>query len=615
MTKEKSRGFGRQTFAPLLMFILAAAPMAAASLELHLETPGGERPASDYFSPADQISLNELQVPVDNPSVEPLAPLQDANLAPQLSPDKKTPALIRASPSPENPVSQTADSARKRWMAKNIAQVKQFLGRLIKNSASGSLEERMVQGQFFDQVLSEDGGAQNAEVDLSPTSFPEGLTRADLNRATSHFLADWIKFGLKSSDLARALPRIVFKDKSKKKDWEILAKTLIKNPGSSRRIFWYIYNNLEQIVFSEKSSRERAAVASHAAKRYARFFAQAAQDKSLPAFFRSQAAESEKLLADGSLVQALLLERQSHNQLISLNALIPKDADHAESGEDGLMIPSWEIPPPTTQAEREKIREERGEQETRSYAMPDAIKEIAVSAFVAQKALARTGILGQHPFSEKFKERIQGELKDVFSYVRSSFLYDDSFVTRIRDFTIFKGFFKGKKRKICSRALHEGLDMVERAGQLVIRAHFLTDILDEEVLRAVKASIEDYWRGEFSYRGKNYRIETDISFEPIDSGKMIAENVLQLLDGGNANSHVNGPVFYLERNFEYGVPAHEFGHILGLNDEYVETYDFSRHSLEALVTMNSLMNSSQTGEALPRHFKTVYQLQRRRAGK
>ena len=628
MTQEKSRGLARKTFAAVLASILAAAPLKAAPLEFPLEAPAGERPANENFSPSVPVSFNELESPLENLDFEPRAPVQDAKLAPQLSEGEKNPSLIRDIPSlgqektsairnefSASPVRQAANPGRKRRMAENIIRVKQALGRWIKKFSSGNLEDEAEEGQVFDRLLSEDGAARNAQADLPPTSFPESLGQADLNRAASVALADEIKSGLESPHLAGALSRLVFKDKPKKGDWEILAKALKKNPGISPIIFLSVYNNLESIVFSEKPAWERAAVASYVAKRYARFLAQAAQEKSLPAFFRNRAAESEKVLADGSLVQALILARQAHNKLIPLNALIPKDAKDAESGEDGLMIPSWEIPQPTTRSEREKIREEKGARQTILYAMPDTVKEIAAYSFAAEQALSRIKILGGRSFSEKFKERIQDDLKKTFSDVRSLFFYDDSLVTRFRNITIFKGFLKRKTRKTCSRAIHEGLQMVERSGNFVIRAHFLTDIPDEAVLRAVKASIEDYWRGEFSYRGKNYRIETQVSFEPIASRKMIAENVLQLLDGGNANSSVSGSIVSLQRDFNYGTPAHEFGHILGLNDEYFETYDFSRHALESLVTMDSLMNSSGTGETLPRHFKTAYQLQRRRAGK
>ncbi|MDD5656808.1 MAG: hypothetical protein PHF00_06090 [Elusimicrobia bacterium] len=160
---------------------------------------------------------------------------------------------------------------------------------------------------------------------------------------------------------------------------------------------------------------------------------------------------------------------------------------------------------------------------------------------------------------------------------------------------------------------NKGLRLVPEPGGFRVEADFQTDIRDPEVRRVVKASIEDYWRGEFSYGGKTLRLRARVTIRPLAEGEPFAPERLQLVDGKDADltSVTSESRVTLSRLFRYDTPAHEFGHVLGLVDDYREDYDPGTRSAVYTRLPGSLMSSSD-GSLQPRHLKLAYQLLRRR---
>ncbi len=601
----------RAALALICLFPMAAAAIESGPSEIRLDAGNG----ISALAPT-AFTLSKVQSPLGDLDFKSSVSIQGTGIPRSLSIGEKIPAKNkkpRKSALLAGPIAAPANHGASRFAnrraAKDIDRAQKALKKMEKTSKSGSLEDGAAQGAALERALAGNGEVLKVGVDFPPTSMPEGFSQAELNWDTSDVLSDWLKSD--SPDLAKPFPRLIFSDNPPKKDWDILAQTLRKNPGVSATIFLYIYGNLEFIAFTDAPAHERAAFASYAADRYARFLARAAQNKSLPNFFREQAKKSGKSLADGTLVQSLILARQAKNKLLTLNALLPKDAEHDESAEDGMMISPWEIPQPTEKSKRGKIG---GQKTTIWKTFDDLLEPLVSGASKAAKTLSMESLLLHRQFSEKFQELIQSKLSNNFSNLRSDVSLYDDIVKRLHNTTIWKGFFPGKERKLYSRARWKGLKLIESPNGFIIRAHFLTDIANQGVLQAVKTSIEDYWRGKFSYRGKNYQIKTEVSFEPIDPEKDVPGDALQIRDSGNRNSHVHDSIIYLERRFDYATPAHEFGHILGLADEYQETYDFIQHQLVSVSQLNSLMSDHAAGAVLPRHFKTVYQLLRRRVG-
>lgn len=599
----------RAALALICLFPMAAAAIESGPSEIRLDAGNG----ISALAPT-AFTLSNVQSPLGDLDFKSPVSIQDTGIPRSLSIEEKIPAKNkkpRKSALPAGPIAAPANHGASRFSnqraAKDIDRAQKALKKMEKTSKSGSLEDGAAQGAALERALAGNGETLKVGADFPPTSMPEGFSQSELNWATSDVLSDWLKSD--SPDLAKPLPRLIFSDNPPKKDWDILAQTLRKNPGVSATISWYIYGNLNFIAFADAPAHKRAAFASYAADRYARFLAQAAQNKSLPNFFREQAKKSGKSLADGTLVQALILARQAQARLKAIATLIPKSSENPES-KNGIPTVPWKIPAPTKKSERGKTTE----QGNFDISFHEIDADIAMDFFNAERLLSRDKILLERKFSEKIQERVYRKIEDGILKLRGFIPEYDGKIKRFLDWTIWNGFFPKKERKIESRARHQGLEFIEYPkGRIVIRAHFLTNIDNQDALGTVKSSIEDYWRGKFSYRGATYKVKTEVSFEPINRGKNIPVGALELRDGGNEQSHVEGSVLVLGRVFGYSVPAHEFGHILGLTDEYQETYDFERHRRVTATWPDNLM-ASQKGVVLPRHLKTVYQLLRRRVG-
>ena len=78
---------------------------------------------------------------------------------------------------------------------------------------------------------------------------------------------------------------------------------------------------------------------------------------------------------------------------------------------------------------------------------------------------------------------------------------------------------------------------------------------------------------------------------------------MRLIEG--TESYANGSTIGLSRDLGYSAPAHEFGHILGLDDEYTEEYSGETGHLTTVQNQGSLMGS-HTGDVLERHLLQVY---------
>jgi hypothetical protein len=156
------------------------------------------------------------------------------------------------------------------------------------------------------------------------------------------------------------------------------------------------------------------------------------------------------------------------------------------------------------------------------------------------------------------------------------------------------------------------LRLMTEPGGYRVEADFETDIQDDAVLKTVKESIEDYWQGRFDWQGRELSFRVAVSIKRLSPGQEFSEGSLRLWDGHDGISHAMPDGIVLSRGLGYNTPAHEFGHIMGLADEYREGYD---HELMAGVYLEneaSLMGHWK-GKVLPRHLKTAYQLLRRRS--
>lgn len=154
---------------------------------------------------------------------------------------------------------------------------------------------------------------------------------------------------------------------------------------------------------------------------------------------------------------------------------------------------------------------------------------------------------------------------------------------------------------------------VERRGDLyVLSASFETHIDNPAAVAAFRRSIESYWNGRFSENGSEKRLETRVAVRSLRPDEDFSPASLRLLDG-KTTSYAGRDSITLSRKFRFDVPAHEFGHILGLPDEYVDEYRPDEMLILTEQDESSLMASIE-GLVLPGHIERVVALLRK-AGK
>ncbi|MDD5657132.1 MAG: hypothetical protein PHF00_07745 [Elusimicrobia bacterium] len=241
-------------------------------------------------------------------------------------------------------------------------------------------------------------------------------------------------------------------------------------------------------------------------------------------------------------------------------------------------------------------------------------EDIAAARANFERVLERWRLAcGTPRFSAGLRDKLKRRLDMFLEELRPWLPFALSQVTR---FTGPSGTFAKTLRPDRRTILHvpssPALRLSPESEGFLLRATFETDIQDPRVLAAVKASIEGYWRGRFELNGKTRGLRTEIAFKTLAPDENFSPDGLRLTDGGG-REYINRAGAWgilLAGKLEHATPAHEFGHVIGLADEYIETYDAEARSGVHTQFPGSLMGS-RTGKILPRHLKKACLLLRR----
>jgi hypothetical protein len=312
---------------------------------------------------------------------------------------------------------------------------------------------------------------------------------------------------------------------------------------------------------------------------------------------------------------AALNELMHHRQAAGLFGALQQKAVSlvAPSQQGDYAADRWSIQPPLPAAQRGTAPDQ---EERLIIGTGETERNIKDWQFYLEKYLSRYRIAMNNP---RFSPRLREQTTQVLSTFLGRFFQTEgalhSNLERVPGFSLHNSFVN--PRAVTARPRHivwvpdnANLRLVPEAGGYRVEAAFETDVQDDAVLKTVKDSIEEYWRGRFDFGGRGSAFRVVVSIRKLAAGQQFSEGSLRLMDSRSGVSHAMRDTIVLDRNLRYDVPAHEFGHILGLADEYREGYDPDLSAAVMLQNHASIMGSPR-GKVLPRHFKLAFQLLRR----
>lgn len=376
-----------------------------------------------------------------------------------------------------------------------------------------------------------------------------------------------------------------------------------------------IYQALSRVVSAEgMSGSERAALAQALDDRFAAALETLSRSAALSNSQRDVLSE-----VNGRFLRnyAALNELAHHRQAAGSFSALQKSALSlvAPSQQQTFAEDRWMLQPPLPVAQR-GVGEDR--EERILLGTTETERNIKDWQFYLEKYLSRYRIALREP---RFSQRLRDQMTQVLSTYLGRFFQTQgalhSNLERITGFSLHTSFTNPKSITARARRVvwipdNADLRLVPEPGGYRVEAAFETDIQDDAVLKTVKASIEEYWNGRFEFGGRESSFRVSVSIRKLTPGQEFSAGSLRILDSRSGVSHATRDAIVLDRNLRYDVPAHEFGHILGLADEYREGYDPDLSAAVMLQNHASIMGSPN-GKVLPRHLKTVYQLLRRRS--
>ncbi|MDD5630150.1 MAG: hypothetical protein PHU21_13870 [Elusimicrobia bacterium] len=397
--------------------------------------------------------------------------------------------------------------------------------------------------------------------------------------------------------------------------WGQILPWLSQTPGAVPILLHSIYQCLGRVVSEESlSGSERAVLAQALNDRFAAALAAMSRSEALSNNQREVLAEVRgRFVASYSALNELAHHRQAARGFDALqkNAL----ALVAPAQQQAFAEDRWMLPPPIPAAQRGlgADREERIIQD-----MSRTERDIKDWQFYLDKYLSRYRIAMREPrFSQGLRDRTTQILSNFLGRFFGIQGALHSNLERIPNYSLHASFVNpwtitAKPRRVAWIPDNANLKLVPEPGGYRVEAAFETDIQDDAPLQAVKASIEEYWQGRFSFGGRESSFRAVVSIKKLAPGQEFSAGSLRIFDSRRGVSLASRDAIVLDRNLRYDVPAHEFGHILGLSDEYREGYDPDLAAAVMLQNHASIMGSPN-GKVLPRHLKTAYQLLRRRS--
>ncbi|MFI5350395.1 MAG: hypothetical protein ACHQ2Z_12685 [Elusimicrobiota bacterium] len=351
------------------------------------------------------------------------------------------------------------------------------------------------------------------------------------------------------------------------------------DPAAWPTLTGILFSQLRTAFFLDRDPGARVAVSSRVNQSAALFLRRIADDPALPDAARNLArGVAARYLADDGLMTALAWARQEkqrvadgRRELAAEVAALPelaqkiKGPDVALSSEDlKWMPPGPDAVVPKTAGTGVWRRTNDLIKRSRDFKYRFAVFQLARSRWYASMKI---------PLSAQAASREKAQwMKAASSFANSltnhEYIVDYTLTSTLRlNFAYLDGGIRGRLlhppySSIVLRSTPEGY---------LLQAAFETKIQDPAVVEAFRRSIEGYWTRVFPEKGLRRRFTTQVAVRVLGPEENFSDGSLRLVDGVNQSSA--GPQqISLSRKFTFQTPAHEFGHVMGLPDEYVDNF-------------------------------------------
>lgn len=403
----------------------------------------------------------------------------------------------------------------------------------------------------------------------------------------------------------------------RREDTAATASYVAAEPESVRSVLAAMYDALQLVVDSDLPAEMRGRTAHALNARFSGFLDEVLRQEGLSEQTRLKVSRAKAEFLDEPVVlEELTRRRQTLSRLRALEKDIQDAQPRNEPYAGTVMVPAheqWRIGAPVPEPEREQ----RSFVHERTDRLPQLARDVDALSFRFETLRKRLELASRGGFSERLREKTRAALEDFASEALDGVRTLNAKITRIAAIALPRGFMEpgaidARLRGIVFVPNNRNLRMRVTENAALVTVDFETDIDNDDVLKTVAASIEDYWRGEFVLAGRTRNFQTRVNIRRLAPGQAFSPGSLTLREAVDtvASASKDGIVF--DRDLAYSTPAHEFGHILGLNDEYTEGYRAADRTRVQRRNMGSLMGSLEGG-VQSRHLRTAYQLLRRRS--
>lgn len=421
-------------------------------------------------------------------------------------------------------------------------------------------------------LRNETGRAVEPAPDLLARDYA-AFRKKDLQSALSAMIA------ANETRSERAVVNGVFtpdRDAQKKIIADIVRKT---DPHAWSWLLSNLYNSLRVAYFADQKPGVRAGVSSRLHDLTALFLDRIAVDPRLPDAARDLAREMRaRYLTEDRLLTALAWGRREkervaagRRELAEEVAALPELAEKMETPDVGTSSENRNWTPPGPDASAPSKTGSGVSRWTLDFNKTSLAFKNRFALF--QLARGRWNASKKIRLSARAASREKRRWKHAAASFARSLSAHEARVDYVLDHTLRMnfGFHDGGVRGRLLYLPHPSISLQANADGYLLQAAFETEIQDPAVVAAFRRSIESYWTRTFEENGRSKRFTAKIAVRVLGPNKVCSPDSLCLADGGTL-SGANAQGIFLSREFEFAVPAHEFGHIMGLPDEYGNIY-------------------------------------------